>query len=787
LSTGQITVYTSFPVSYNAALLIGCLWSLLTIMLKRWPLILFSILLCGSGANAQDFPIDAVVVEGNSRVDSATIASLLTVKAGTTVSAADIDRDVVALFKSARFVDVQVDYEERDGKQILVYRVVEQPLVRSLKFSGYDELGEDKLKAVVTQRTPSLYNPSAIDKSVGAMKKLYADEGFYAAAITTKFDVKMPENEGVLTFVVSEGEKVLIDSIRFEGNTVFASDDLLDKMETKEKFWLTSWITGRGAYQPEMLQRDLEVIADGYFDRGYVQIKLKQPQVNLIHDNEYLDVVIELSEGAQFRVGELDVKGDLLGRREELLALTRLKPGDIFSRKVLRDGVLAISDFYADQGYAYVNVSPLSSVDVEKRLINLVFEIEQGSQVHIDKIRLRGNVKTRDKVVRRELQVVEGDLYNASRLKESKRRVKNLGYFEEIQMTPAKGATADKMNLDIEVKEKPTGTFSLGFGYSSVDKIVGQGSVTQENWLGRGYKLNLSGAFGSSSTTYQVGITDPYFLDSKVSLGFDLYNTDREFSDYSKRAAGGALRAGYPLTPDGKTRIGLTYRYEQKEIYDVSPFASVNIISQEGYSTLSSISATLVRDTTDYRLDPSRGTLSSFSTEFAGIGGTEKFARFDLDGRYFHPLFWSTVFMAHGRIGYIAEVGGEPIPIDERYYLGGLNSLRGFESRTVGPRTEVPVGSGFFEYAGGNKAAYFNFEYLFPIVKEANIKGVLFFDIGNAWDESETYFSTMRRSVGAGIRWASPLGPLRLEWGYNLAPIAGEKSSELQFSIGSFF
>lgn len=754
-------------------------------MLKKWFLSLGLILLCSGVAGAQDYPVDSIVVEGNSRIDTAAITALITAKAGSTVSAADIDRDVVALFKSERFQDVQVDYEERDGKQVLVYRVVEQPLVRSIKYTGYDELGEDKLKPAVTQRAPALYNQAAIDKSVVALKKLYAEEGFFAATITPKFEVKAPETEGVLTFAISEGEKVLIKAIRFEGNSVFERDDLLEMMETKEKFWLTSWITGRGAYQPETLERDLEIIADRYFDLGYIQIKIKQPQVNLIEDNEYFDVLIEISEGLQFRVGELDVKGDLLTNREELLRLAQLRTGDVFSRKVLREGVLALSDFYADQGYAYVNVSPLSSVDLEKRTINLVFEIEQGSQVYIDKIRLSGNVKTRDKVVRRELIVVEGDLYNATRLKESKRRINNLGYFEEVQVAPAKGTDPGKMNLDIAVKEKPTGTFSLGFGYSSVDKIIGQGSVTQENWLGRGYKVNLSGAFGSSSTTYQFGITDPYFLDSKLSLGFDLYNTDREYSDFSKQATGGALRAGYPLTPDGKTRVNFTYRYEEKEIYDVSDFASLLTKSQEGYSTLSSISGSLIRDTTDYRLDPSTGYIASLATELAGLGGTEKFVRVDLDGRYFYPLFWSTVFSAHGRIGFIGEVGDEPVPIDERYYLGGLNSLRGFEARTVGPRTLIAPG--VYEYTGGNKAAYFNFEYLFPIVKEANIKGILFFDIGNAWDGDDTYFSSMRRSVGGGIRWFSPLGPLRLEWGYNLAPIEGEKQSDLQFSIGSFF
>ncbi len=587
------------------------------------------------------------------------------------------------------------------------------------------------------------------------------------------------DGEATLTLAINEGKKVLVDSIRFHGNTVFSDRELRKVMQTKER-WFLSWLTDRGTYREDLLDQDLELIADHYFNKGYVQVKVHKPQITLVDDNKYMDISIDIEEGDQFRVGKVEVQGDLLKPADEILALTKLKPGEVFSRELLRQDVTAINDLYADQGYAYVNVAPLSSLDTEQHTIDLKYDIEQGIQVHINRIRVSGNTKTRDKVVRREMKLVEGDLYSATGLKESRRKINNLGYFEEVNLATAKGPNEGQMDVDVAVKEKPTGTFSLGFGYSSVDKFIGQGSISQANFLGRGLKLNLSGSLGGTSTTYQLGLLDPYFLDYNLSLGGDLYKTDREWTDFSKKATGGDVKLGFPLTDN--SRAFFTYRYEQKDIYDVDVNASREIKDQQGKSSLSSIFASLTRDTTDYRLDPSRGGVSEASVEFAGLGGSEHFARYIVDHRHFWPWRWGTVFSAHGSIGYVSQIGDHEIPIDERFYLGGIRTLRGFKTREVGPRvrreiTSVDPVTGAtvataedFEYVGGTKDAYFNLEYLFPLVKDLGLKGVLFFDTGNAWSDDQDYFSDMRNSVGAGIRWVSPLGPLRLEWGKNLDP-----------------
>lgn len=755
------------------------------LLLALFAMIIFVGPLC-----AQDYQVDDILINGTRRIDPAAIRTAAGISVGSTVSLDDIERSTQAIFRLARFSDVRIDLEEQEGKKSLIITVVERPLVRSVKFSGNKELSEEKLRPLVTIKSPDLYDPLILDKNMESILKAYKEAGFYAARIEPQVEVT-DLNEANIVLNCIEGEEILIDSIRFEGIKAFSAKELKKGMETEERWWL-SWLTGRGAYQEEVLNNDLLLISDSYFDLGYIQVKVHQPLVTLIKEKRFLDVLIEIEEGMQYRIGTVEVRGDLMRSKEELIALLGLTNGEIFSRKELREGMMKINDLYADEGYAYVNVAPLSKVNPQDRTVDLTVEIEKNALVFARRIEIAGNNKTIDKVIRREMMLVEGDKFSASKIKESRRRIQNLGFFEEVKIATEKGSTSGEMNLLVDVKEKPTGTFSLGFGYSTIDGFVGQTSVTQDNLFGRGYKGNLSAAVGSKSTTYQFGLLDPHFLDSDLTLGFDLYKTEREWSEFSKRAVGGDLKLGIPFTYNVKSFF--IYRYEEKEIYDVDPNASLNIRDQEGFSTLSSIYASLSRDTTDFRMDPKTGTLSSVSIELAGLGGTEKFVKYELDHRYFYPLIWKLVFSAHGRLGYVQQIGGEKIPLDERYYLGGLYSLRGFQPREVGPRTKIVSTDSqgnllytSYEYNGGTKVGFGNLEITFPLVEESGFKGVFFYDAGNAWGEDQDYFSDVRHSAGFGLRWMSPMGPLRLEWGKNFSPRDGESSSDLQFSIGTMF
>jgi outer membrane protein insertion porin family len=447
----------------------------------------------------------------------------------------------------------------------------------------------------------------------------------------------------------------------------------------------------------------------------------------------------------------------------------------VFNRSKLHDSILRLTDLYSDHGYANVNISPLTSKNSEAQTISLNLDIEQGVKVFVEKIKISGNTKTRDKVIRREIPLAEGEQYSASKIKEANRRLRNLGYFEEVNLTTAPGSAANQSVLNVDVKEQATGTFSVGAGYSSVDKLILQGSVTQNNFLGRGYKLNFSAAYSSRSQTFSLGLTDPYFLDSDWTVGMDAYKTERRYDSYDQFRTGGSVRAGHSI---GKySKAFLSYRYEQQEYQGVDLGVSSRFF---GNRTVSSITGEIVRNSTDYHPDPSRGGMSNFSLEYAGLIGTENFLKAIVEHRQFYPLFWKTVFSVHGKVGYVTPTSGGTVSISERFFLGGIRTMRGFETFEVGPK-EGTV------FIGGEKMAYFNFEYTFPIIKSLGLKGLLFYDTGNAWLGDEGFFTDMRNSVGAGIRWNSPLGPLRLEWGYNLAPRDNEKQSVFEFSIGSAF
>ncbi len=748
------------------------------LMLRRTLLLFLALLVLVPLAHAQKIIPSAIRLEGNDRVDGARVRAVLSISPGRELSLEEIDRDLQAIVKLGYFDDVRVDLRDEGQGQVLVFIVHERPLIREVRFAGNKKLSEEKLRPLVTLRVPGIQDPVQVRQSVAAIRHLYQEEGYHAVRIDAQLKTD-ERNESLLTFKIDEGKKVLIDEIAFEGNKVFSGKELRETMRTKER-WIFSWMTGRGTYKAEEIQFDLDAIKALYFDHGYMDVRIKQPLISLVDDNEYMKLLIEVEEGAQYKVGEIRIAGDLIKPRQELEKLLKLKSGMDFSRTALQQSILDLTDLYADQGYANVNVVPFTDKDRDELTIDLKLMIEQGELVHIEKILIRGNTKTRDKVIRRELTLVEGDLYSQTKIKQSRGRLHNLGFFEEVNLSTRPGSEKGQDELTVEISEKPTGSFTVGAGYSSVDQFIFQGSIAQANFLGYGIKLDASATLGGSSELYRLGVTDPYFLDTRWTAGFDLYKTERDWTDFSEKATGGALKVGHPL--GSNIRGLLTYRYEEKEIFDIdkSTVTSLSVLDQEGTSILSSLTGSLSRNTTDYRFDPTRGSVSNFTAEFAGLGGSEHFAKFELSHRHFLPLFWKAVLSVHGDIGYITKTTDEPIPVSEKFFLGGLRSIRGFETREVGPKEGET-------FIGGEKAAFFNVELLFPINEKYKLKGLFFFDTGNAWLESEEYFKNMRYSAGYGIRWLSPLGPLRFEWGYNLDPLPGEKNNVFEFSVGTFF
>ncbi|MFZ3207643.1 MAG: outer membrane protein assembly factor BamA [Geobacteraceae bacterium] len=748
---------------------------------------------------AEGEKISDIVIKGNRRIETSAILNVVKLKAGDLLFADKVDADVRSIYILGHFQDVKAETATGDKGVALTYTVLEKPIVREITYEGNKKLAVDKLQEAVELKTSAIFSSRDLTRSVKKIKKLYADEGYYLAEVEGVTE-KRSETELKVIFKIAEGKKVLIQTIRFDGNRVFSRRKLLKMMETKEG-WFLSWLTGAGAYKEEVLRNDVNRIADFYYNNGYVAVKVGEPKVELLPDKSGLVVTVGVTEGDQFRVGALDFKGDLLEGRNDLAGKLKMKTGEIFNRSLLRVDILTLTDLYADKGYAFANVTPLTNVNTERKIVDINFDVEKGEKVYIDRINIGGNIKTRDKVIRRELKLAEGDLYSSTGLKRSKQSLMNLGFFEEANLATAKGSADNRLNLNVDVKERPTGTFSVGAGYSSLDGLIAQGSVQQANFLGLGLKGNASASIGGKSQTYSIGLTDPYFMDTKWTLGGDIYRSDREYLDFTRRVTGGDIKAGYPLSDTISTYW--IYRFEEKRIFNFSPTLLDNIardliLQPETSATTSAISASLTRDTVDFRRDPSKGMVNSISLEYAGLGGTSRYVRYIGNTSVFFPAIWGTVVALRGELGHIQGMGKE-VPIDEKFYLGGINTIRGYDGRTVSPyRTfDLPATdiSGIASrsdtkvYLGGDTEALFNVEYQFPILKGAGLKGLLFMDAGNSCNGIDKIFSRFQASYGFGFRWFSPMGPLRLEYGIPINPRTGIDNSggRLEFSIGSFF
>jgi len=723
--------------------------------------------------------IAKVLIEGNQAIEESAIRSQIKTKEGDLFSPPTVREDLKSIFLLGYFQDVRVEKRDWDRGKAVVFVVEEKPVIKEIKFSGNKGLKTNDLQEIIDLKPRSVLNLNLVQENLNKILQKYREEAYYAAEV--KYELETPKKgEVVVHYQIQEDEKIRIKTIKFSGNNHFA-DEKLKKLlpETKEGGFF-SWVTKSGTYKEETLERDLDAILAFYLQKGFYHVKVGKPQVT--HDRRYIYITIPIEEGLQFKVGRLDIQGDLIAAKEDLFKLVSLHEGEILNRDKVQESVAQLTDQYADKGYAFVEVSPQTIVHPEKHYVDLFFHIQKGSKVFFERINILGNTKTRDKVIRRELEAVEGELYSLSALKKSRENLNRLGYFKEINLSTKKGRAEDKLDLNIQVEEAPTGTFSVGGGYSSIDRFMGMIQISQSNLFGRGQRLTLSGQFGAISQYYNLSFTEPWLFDTRVSAGGDLYRTRREYSDYTIGKNGGGVRLGFPLWE--KIRGYTSYKYEQVEVSDVQPTASLLIQEQVGISTTSSIAGALRRDTRDHYFDPTRGSDNTVSTEYAGgiLGGSNYFSKYIGNSVWFFTPFWKMTFMGRGRIGYIQGNEGHAIPLYERFRLGGINSLRGFKAFTVGPK--APNG----EVIGGDKELLFNFELTIPLIPAIKLKGLIFFDAGNAFDIGEPYrLDQLRTSIGAGLRWISPIGPLRLEWGYNLSPQEGEQRQGWEFTIGTFF
>lgn len=732
-----------------------------------------------TGYTKQGATVATIAPEGNKRIDSGAILRRIKTKAGSVYDPSVLREDLKSIYAMGYFDDVQIDVTDSSSGKKVIFRVVEKPVISSLTYDGQDDIKEQELKDVVNIQEQSILNPAKINAGVESIKAFYKSKGYYDTQV--KADISYPTNEtAVVEFKIDEGDKIYIKKISFEGNTAFDDDELEDVIDTDEK-WFMSWLTSAGLLKPEKIRMDAGKLVAFYHNHGYLEAKVGEPVVT--QEEEWLYVTFSVEEGPRFRVGTVDIKGDLISDKQDILDLLGIRDEEFLSRQQLRNDVLRITDYYAERGYAFADVRPDMNKSESGQRVDVTINIMKSDLVYINRISIQGNTRTRDNVIRRDLSIEEGGVFNSKALRSSNQALQRLGFFEEVNVTPEPTLNPSQMDITIDVKEKSTGNFSIGAGYSSVDNLILMGQIAENNFLGRGDKLSLSANLGGSSSRYNLAYTNPRVNDSNLTWGVDLYNTEREYDDYTRDSVGGALRLGYPIWKQWK--VYGNYSYTDTTLSDVSDDASYIIRNSQDINITSAIKASLVRDTRNSFFIPSRGSKNLISVKYAGgpFSGDAQFTKVEGSTSWFFPMFLDTVFHVKGAAGQVFENEDDKLPVYERFYLGGMSSLRGFEYGKVSPRDPDTN-----ERIGGDKMWYTNFEFIFPLLAEQGIFGAVFYDTGNVFDDDEDFtFSDAKQAVGIEMRWMSPLGPLRVVWGYNLDPDEDEDTSVWDFSIGGSF
>ncbi len=727
----------------------------------------------------REYTIAYIAPKGNTRIDSGAILRKIKSKPGDVYNPAVLKADLKSIYKMGYFEDVQIDVEDSPKGKKVIFIIDEKPVIEVITFSGIDEVEEDKVKEVVTIREQSILNPTKIRESVEIIKALYQSEGFYNTEVDLKLTYPTPESV-TIHYGITEGEKIYIKNIFFEGNVAFDRDELEDVIETHTKGWL-SWLTEDGLLDRDKVNQDTGRIITHYHNNGYLDAKVGEPVIE--QKDKWFYVTFTIEEGERYRVGTIDIQGDLIDEKQAFIDMLTIREEEYMNKKTIRKNVLALTDFYAENGYAFASIRPLFQKSKTGKRLDVVFKVDKGDLVYINRITIKGNTRTRDNVIRRDLQIAEGGIFDSKALRTSTQKLQRLDFFEEVNVSPEPTLDPSKLDVIVEVKEKSTGTFSIGAGYSSVDKVVLMGEISENNFLGRGDRLSFSANIGGTSNKFNLGYTNPRFRDSQLSWGVDIFNWEREYDDYTKDSKGGAIRLGYPVWE--KWRLFGSYSFEDAELSDVSEDASYIIRESQDINITSAVKLSLRRDTRNKTFNADAGSQNNFSVKYAGgpFGGDSQFTKLEGTTSWYYGLFWDWTFHWKAAAGQVWENEDTSLPVYERFFLGGLNTIRGFEYGDVSPK-DPETG----DRIGGDKMWYTNFEIIFPMLADQGIHGVLFFDAGQVLNDDEDWsFDNYKKAAGLGLRWLSPIGPLRLAWGYNLDPEDDEDTSVWDFSIGGFF
>ncbi|MFZ4714526.1 MAG: outer membrane protein assembly factor BamA [Bacteriovoracaceae bacterium] len=735
------------------------------------------------------FVVDDIKVLGTRKVEPEAILEKIAAKKEMKLDNYLLKKDIVRIYEMKYFDTVEAHHEVENGKNILVFKVKEKPIISKIILEGNDDVKNDDLKEQIKTKEFSILDVNTVKADVVALQKFYEEKGFYLANVD--YEIRAKGEESVeLVFKISEFEKVRVKSIRFLGNEKISDIEIKANMETREES-LFSGLSGSGNFKEFNFNNDVERIKYYYKSKGYLQVNVGTPAITVSEDKHWVFITIKVTEGPQFSINEIFFEGDMLFTEEEFNAQIKLKKEEIYSEDNLRLDIQQLTEMYQDKGYAFANVLRTLDIVPGENKVDIHFSFEKGKIAYFGNITVKGNTKTRDKVVRRELKIREGQMYSGSGLRLSKESVNRLGFFEPnsvIFNTVSPKGKDDILDVEISVKERNTGQITLGAGYSTASRGFLQGSISQNNFRGLGQTLTASMSLSAVQKSYNLGFTEPYLMDSKWTAGGDVYRTQSQFSSslyYDK--IGTDARVGHPIAE--YTRAYITYKLENTNISNVRN-PTIDPHNENGVA--SSIQTSVVRDQRNNIFEPTGGSYQNISAQYTGLGGFHRSAKFEGEARWYKPIYGDLIFRTRGTASKLVKTTSyRQVPRTEKFVMGGARNMRGYNFEDIGPLVQLPDSTG--RTSTFNQGGLFSLlgtaEIEHPLIKEAGLKWALFYDTGNVYKYNigENGNWRLRSDYGFGFRWFSPIGVLRFEFAYPVKKLPRESGSQFLFDIGQIF
>ena len=737
----------------------------------------------------EPFVVKDIRVEGIQRTEAGTVFSYLPVKVGDTLNDDKAAQAIKALFATGFFRDVRIEVE----KDVMVVALQERPAISSLNFVGMKEFEKDAIVKALREvgiATGRIFDRSLLDKAEQELKRQYLSRGKYAAQITTTV-TPLERNRVGINFNIVEGDAAKIRQINIVGAKAFKEKDLLGLFELTTPGWLT-WYSKNDQYSRQKLSADLEKLKSFYLDRGYLEFNVDSTQVSISPDKQDVFITLNVTEGDRYRVASVKLAGDLTLPEAEFRKLIQVRAGEVFSREKLNESTKAISDRLGTEGYAFANVNAAPEINREKRLVDFTIFVDPGKRVYVRRVNVSGNTKTRDEVVRREIRQMESGWYDAAKVKTSKERVDRLGFFSDVAVeTPPVQGTSDQVDVNVNVTEKATGNLMLGVGTSSTDKLILSGSISQNNFLGSGNNVSIEVNSAKSSRTYAFSYTNPYFTTDGVSQGFDIYHrtVDTKSTDiayYKSQSTGAGIRFGFPINEYQSFSFGIAGDTTTIDVFNESPSYYKRYVTEFGKTNISfPLTLAWVSDSKNSFFFPTSGTFQKAAVEIGLPGGDLTYYRANYQLQHFIPLSKRFTLMLNGDIGYANGLGGKKLPFFKNYYAGGVNSVRGYKSSTLG----TPGTLEGEDRLGGNRKVVGNAELLWGLPGfEKSARVGLFFDAGQVYASDDKFaLGDLRYSAGLTASWVSPVGPLKFSIGTPLNKKSTDESEVFQFQLGTTF